>query len=88
MLNAERPDPLYIFGVNLDPNLLDLHQRALDVARVPQNDGVDDQTERSKLVLLALAAALPVLTSLAVEDARASRWRASPRLSWTRMRRR
>jgi hypothetical protein len=68
VLKAERPVPLDVFGANLEPHLLDLRQRALDVARVPQDDGVDNQTERSKLVLLALAVVLPELTALAVED--------------------
>src|SRR5437899_308800 len=68
VLKAERPGPLDVFGANLDSHLLDLRQRTLDVTRVPKNDGVDHQTERSKLVLLAFAVALPKLTALAVGD--------------------
>ena len=37
--------------------LLELRQRTFDLARVPEDDAVDDQTQRSKLVLLPLPVA-------------------------------
>ena len=43
-------------------------QRSFDVARVPENDGIDDKTQRPKLVLLSFTVALAQFTALAVED--------------------
>jgi len=65
---AERPDSLDVLRANVQPPLLELRQRAFSVARVPKDDGVDDQTQRPKLVFLPLAIALPQFTALAVED--------------------
>jgi hypothetical protein len=40
----------------------------VDVAGVPQHDGVEDQAERGELIFLAFAVGLPDLTAVAVAD--------------------
>jgi hypothetical protein len=49
----------------------------VDVLRVPDNDGVDDQSECPELVFLVVAVALAYLSAAAVEDRATSRWRDS-----------
>jgi len=48
--------------------LLQLLQRSFDVARVPENDGIDDKTQRPRLVLPSFTVELAQFTALAVED--------------------
>ena len=58
MLKAERPDSLDVLWADRQAYLLQLLQRSFDVARVPENDGIDDKTQRPKLVLLSFTVAL------------------------------
>lgn len=67
-LKAERPDSLDVLWADRQAYLLQLLQRSFDVARVPENDGIDDKTQRPKLVLLSFTVALAQFTALAVED--------------------
>ena len=46
----------------------ELGECGVEVAGVPQHDGIEDETERSKLVFLAFAVALAQLAALTVED--------------------
>ena len=59
-------------GDILRPSLVtfgtELVHGCVHVDRVPEHDEVDDQPERSKLILLALAVALPKFAALAVEN--------------------
>src|SRR5438128_12006143 len=68
VLKAERPDSLDVLWADRQAYLLQLLQRSFDVARVPENDGIDDKTQRPKLVLLSFTVALAQFTALAVED--------------------
>jgi len=68
VLKAERPDSLDVLWADRQAYLLQLLQRSFDVARVPENDGIDDKTQRPKLVLLSFTVALAPFTALAVED--------------------
>ena len=42
----------------------------IHIARIPQDKGIDDESERSELIFLPLAIALPHFTTLTVEDCR------------------
>src|SRR5438105_13050038 len=68
VLKAERPDSLDVLWADRQAYLLQLLQRSFDVARVPENDGIDDKTQRPKLVLLSFTVALAQFTALAVEE--------------------
>jgi len=48
VLKAERPDSLDVLWADRQAYLLQLLQRSFDVARVPENDGIDDKTQRRK----------------------------------------
>ena len=66
MLEAERRQPGNIVGqdlVSLGPELI---ERRIHVNGVPEHDEVDDESERTKLVLLSLAIALAQFAALAV----------------------
>jgi hypothetical protein len=52
------------------------------VGRVPEDDHVDDETEISKLVFLALSAALTQFTAFDMEDCPAQAVPSFSRLSW------
>jgi len=54
VVEAKRPDSLDIFRANFQPHTVQLRQNAFDVARVPEDDGVDYQSQSSKLVFLSL----------------------------------
>jgi hypothetical protein len=68
VLKAERPDSLDVLWPDLQAHPLDLRQRAFDVARIPEDDGVDHQTKRAELVFLTFVVALPQFSTLPVED--------------------
>ncbi len=46
----------------------ELGEGGVEVAGVPQHDGVEDEAEGAELVFLAFPVALPQLAALAVED--------------------
>jgi len=68
VLKAQWAEPLDVFRANVQSVRLELPERTLHVARVPQNDGVNDQAEGPELVLLTFSIALPQLPALAMED--------------------
>jgi len=47
MLKAKRSKPFHILWSNLLPTIAQLVQRILDIPGVPEDDHVDNQTERS-----------------------------------------
>jgi hypothetical protein len=46
VLKAERPDSLDVLWADRQAYLLQLLQRSFDVARVPENDGIDSSPQR------------------------------------------
>ena len=71
MLEAERGQPGDVLGTDAEAFSTKALQRRVHVDRVPQDDEIDDEAERAKLVFLTFAIALPQFAALAVEyDAR------------------
>ena len=68
-----------VHGMAVRPQVLD---DGVEVAGVPQHDGVEHQAEHGELVFLAFAVGLADLAALAVEDLAASRCRDSCTVSW------
>ena len=58
-------DVLVVHGLAAAAQVLD---DGVEVARVPQHDGVEDQAERGELVFLAFAVGLPDLAAVALAD--------------------
>jgi hypothetical protein len=68
VLKAQGAESRYVLRPNIQSVALELRERTFHVARVPQNDGIDDEAERPELVFLSLAIALPQFTALTMED--------------------
>ena len=68
MLEAERRQPGNIVGQYLVPLGPELIERHIHVNGVPEHDEVDDESERTKLVLLSLAIALAQFSTLAMKE--------------------
>ena len=68
MVGPERAEPLDVRVIDPQAALGEVVERALGVDRVVEDDCVDDQAERSELLLLALAVALAQLAAVAVAD--------------------
>jgi len=65
---AQRAEPLDVDVVDLQAAGGEVVDGALGVDRLVEDDRVDDQAERSELLLLALAVALAQFTAVAVPD--------------------
>jgi hypothetical protein len=65
---AERGQPDGVGVGDRLPGRAQRPHRGVDVAGVPQHDGVDDQAERAELVFLAFPVRLAQLATLPVED--------------------
>jgi hypothetical protein len=68
-------------GKDFVPFSQELIQCGVHVDRVPEHDEIDDEAKRTELVLPAFAITLTQLATFAMEVARASWWRPSPRFS-------
>ena len=79
--------PRHVFRVDCVADARQLFESRCHVEGIPQHDGIDEQPQCPKLVLLAFAVTLPEFATLAMKTARATLWWLSPRLSCLRMRR-
>ncbi len=77
----ERRQPGDVFVADVEPFGPQFGERRIHINSVPQNDGIDDQPERTELIFLAFAVALPQLVPLAVEDNAGQLVRAFPEIS-------
>jgi hypothetical protein len=68
VLEAERRQPGNIVGQYLVPLGPELIERRIHVNGVPEHDEVDDESERTKLVLLSLAIAQAQFSTLAMKE--------------------
>lgn len=59
MVEHQRREPYHVFRLDRIPFGFELLKCSIDVESIPQHNDVDDQPERAKLILLALAIPLP-----------------------------
>lgn len=65
---AERRQPGFILGMDIKSFGAELIEDGVHIDGVPQDDHVDDQTERAQLILLALPVALVEFAAFSVKD--------------------